>query len=406
MRLSHLLAMLFCSIASVLSVHGATQQQSKPTQVTRTTPLTFFVYIARDNSLVDYGPFNIDQMKSVDNPNVNILVYDCFNIDGVKKAQMLLVTRDKATVLFTVDNADSGDETVFTQACVWVATHYPSDKLAIVAWNHGSGMLNRAPFFDHYMHRGFCYDDTTGSYLDDIKLMRALKAVVVARGGKKIDIFGFDACLMADVEIMAALAPYVNYGIASQQTIPGEGCPYDLILKSITKDTTALAFARQIVAAYGKYYSRTSEGYTLSAIDLSRISAINNSINLLAQVLKQVLQADTSGAAYKVIKKAVNSYYDESTYMDLYMFGSSLLSNVARMKINDKTLASKLQATLTTLLRNIKVAVVANIFSRNLSYSKGLSLYFPQGFVESSYEDTYFAQNNEWLKFIGYYTNN
>jgi hypothetical protein len=42
----------------------------------------------------------------------------------------------------------------------------------------------------------------------------------------KIDILGFDACLMSMYEIGAVLAPYANYLLASELLEPGTGWDY------------------------------------------------------------------------------------------------------------------------------------------------------------------------------------
>ena len=198
-------------------------------------PWTFLVYMARDNSLSDEGTFNIDQMKSVANENANILVFDSHKLNGVKESQKLVITNNSVQVIETLPNLDSGSPDTFLQACLWAVNDFPSDKLAIIAWDHGSGPLNRAG--KQYTERGFCYDDTTNNNLTDVNILNPLAQIVKARGGKAIDLFGFDACLMADVEIIAGLAAYTGIVVASQQTVPGTGWDYSAAL-AWTKNPT------------------------------------------------------------------------------------------------------------------------------------------------------------------------
>src|ERR1700722_9721920 len=93
-------------------------------------PWTFLVYMARDNSLSDFGTVNINELKSISNPNVNILVVDSHNLNGVKETQKLLITHDSVKVLETIPNLDSGNIENFTQACLWAVNDFPSEKLA------------------------------------------------------------------------------------------------------------------------------------------------------------------------------------------------------------------------------------------------------------------------------------
>ncbi len=366
-------------------------------------PWTVLVYMARDNSLSDDGTLNMNQMMTTNNPNVNILVYDCHKLNGVKEAQKVVITNGKATVLETTPNVDSGLEDTFLAACQWALNDFPSDKVAIIAWDHGSGPLNRSSLF-HTMMRGFCYDDTTGSYLNDVQLMDILNQLVQARNGKKIDYFGFDACLMADVEILAALAPYVVAATASQQTIPGEGYPYDQIFTNLTSSTRVLDFARQIVTAYNNFYASGQESYTLTAFDLSSVALLNGSINSLSHQLAQMLQNDSTGAIEALIAQNTNSFFEEPTYMDFITFCAALQNNLSQMNLDSST-QQQLSAALNACISSATKIIVSHVASNDLSSATGLSIYFPQTIVEPSYEATYFAQQNAWDLFINQFIN-
>lgn len=363
---------------------------------------TFLVYMARDNSLSDEGDFNMNQMMSVNNPDVNILVYDCHKINNVKEAQKVVITNGKKTILETIADVDSGLEATFLDACRWALQDFPSDKIAIIAWDHGSGILNRGLF--NACMRGFCYDDTTGNYLNDVQLMNALQILVQERNGRKIDLFGFDACLMAGIEMMSVLAPFVTTGIASQQTVPGNGYPYDLIINAVTANMNSVEFAQQIVASYESYYKASQEGYTLSACNLSVINQLLNSIDVLSNQLNQLLSND-DGTFENIIAQSTNSYFDEATYMDFVNFLSTLQANSAQMNLDNVTF-EQLNSNINACLDAVKASVVANVTSNTLSHATGLSIYFPQNIVEPSYSNTYFVQNNNWNNFITTFINN
>lgn len=55
----------------------------------------------------------------------------------------------------------------------------------------------------------------------------------------KLDIIGFDACLMAMHEIGAVLTPYANYLLASELLEPGIGWDYSALLKYVQGNTWA-----------------------------------------------------------------------------------------------------------------------------------------------------------------------
>lgn len=366
-------------------------------------PWTFLVYMARDNDLNDFGTHNIEQMISAaNNSSVNILVYDCHKLDGHKVAQKLLITRDGALTLETQPNIDSGKGETFYNACIWALKNFPSEKFAVVAWNHGSGILNRLPQDHRYLLRGFCYDDTTGNYLDDVQLMQALEKVVKFRKGKKIDIIGFDACLMADIEMVAAVAPYALYTVASQETIPGDGWDYEgLLTWQDNKILTALEFAKQITTSYDAYYRARSYSYTLSAINNTKFNALYEAIDQLSQQLTSLLHSKYSTAIYAAIDRANNSFFEEPTYMDFYSFCSTLYGITNRMSFMDKITATALKSALNKCMLIVRGMITANVKSRDRLRASGLSIYFPQPYtIEESYPTTYFGKTNAWLNFI------
>lgn len=379
------MSFVFYAAASIACLHAQAPKK----------PWTILVYMARDNSLSDAGQTNINDMKSVDNPYANILVFDSHKINGIKETQKLLITKNKISVIETIANLDSGKPETFAQALNWAVTDFPSDHLAIVAWDHGSGILNRKPG----QSKGFCYDDTTNSYLDDMSVQDCMKAVVHARGGKPVDIFGFDACLMADAEIVAAFAPYASYMVASQQTVPALGWNYKKWL-NWRKNLSARTLAIKIVNDYGAYYSQTDEGYTMSAIDIAGWKNLNGLINTMATQLDGLItQAADPSAFDALLDQCSNSFFEEATYMDLACFCTSLQ---AQLDPADST-THPLQQTLTAILNELKTMIIANVTSKNLAQATGLSIYLPQQLVEPSYNVTYFAQQNAWTHFISHY---
>src|SRR5205807_891289 len=79
---------------------------------------------------------------------------------------------------------------------------------------------------------------------------------IVSNTGNKIDILGFDACLMSMFEIADSLAGMVNYLVASEETEPGDGYPYDDFLNIFQRSQTVSpeAVAKHLVDVYGKSY--------------------------------------------------------------------------------------------------------------------------------------------------------
>ncbi len=373
-------------------------------------PWTFLVYMAADNNLNPEADYNIAQMvKASTVNNVYILVYLNIKRSGQDKmTQRLIIQNGKILQEGETTVEDSGDPQTLIKALVWAITEYPSAHLFVDLWNHGSGSLNRSVL----AHRGVCYDDTTGHYLTDLAYKSAFDvAVNQYLNGQKIDIIAFDACLMSDIEVAFTLAPYANYMVASQQTVPGPGYDYSLVLAPFAKGTPdAQSLARSIVAAYNTSYKNSEESYTLAATDLGKLSAIVGATNNIAQLLDTYLASDVNGSLQQVIAQSADpsvcAHFDEPTYLDLYTFYANLYTRINSAGLSSANLAA-LRTALKAGLSSISQAVFANVHS-NSDFAKvrGQSIYFADinAGVEPSYGELYWTQQNpQWAQLLNDY---
>lgn len=84
----------------------------------------------------------------------------------------------------------------------WGARQYPAQQYALTLWNHGGGPV-----------AGFGWDEAYGGG----KSM-SVKDITSAiqQADVRLELLGFDACLMSSLEVAASLQPYVNYLVASE----------------------------------------------------------------------------------------------------------------------------------------------------------------------------------------------
>lgn len=145
------------------------------------------------------------------------------------------------------------------ETLVWfiqdVATAYPSERLALILWDHGGGWW------------GVCWDDTNGGYISNNDLQTA-----ISTAGVYIDVLGFDACLMSGIEVVygAYKTGLVGMMVASEQLVPYNGFPYDLMFSPLAAnpEETAEQVADDMVVGWGMYYG--SKGWVdLSALNVA-----------------------------------------------------------------------------------------------------------------------------------------
>ena len=367
---------------------------------------TFLVYMAAANDLNEFAPLDLQEMMKVgSNDNVNVVVYLTLQEDGQPKVtRKLYINQGSMTQIDDDMVRDSGDVATLEEALQWACTNYPSDHFAVVLWDHGSGPLNRSQF----LSKGVCYDYDTGNYLTDRDCLQAFSwARDTLRGGKKLDIIAFDACLLASLEMAYTLSSCADYMVASEETIPGDGYQYAYLLNPFISGTIdSLSFAKQMVSAYKQEYTGTMN-YTLSATDLNTVSSLVDNANAIAQILTMQLKGKNKVTVKSTIKKCVSTVnclsFDQGTYIDLCQFYKNLLNNISGLKLSTAA-AAQCKQLLNTGISLFSSIIKANVKSINYSQANGLSMYFARNAIDSSYPNLYWTQNNpQWLNFLTAY---
>ena len=150
------------------------------------------------------------------------------------------------------DNQDSeyanmGDSKYLKMFLDELDENYPAEHMAIDLWNHGGGITD-----------GVCFDE----YTDDGITIKELKEVLKSRidaGKDKLDMVGFDACLMSNYETWVNISAYAEVGVGALTSEPGDGWYYTPFVEAMGKNYkdenyTAKELGSDIVDAYEEYY--------------------------------------------------------------------------------------------------------------------------------------------------------
>jgi len=286
---------------------------------------TFMVYMAGDNTLSDAGDNDLEEMRTVGStPGVNVVVE--FDKAGDSGTNRYHVQRDGVNEqVDPLGETDCGDPQTLIKFVSWAKENFPADRYALILWSHGSGWtpsevdrVAREDGFKDYNSReasvrsatplgrsffrssvkkvfqlpnhtrAICFDDMTKHSLDTIELGNVL-ANVRKTLGQDLDLLGMDACWMSNFEVAYQVQPYVKYVVASEDTEPNNGWPYDAVLGKLVKepDMATSELADYIVNAYIKYYigRNWTKPVTLSALDLSNVKALADPLDKLANAL-------------------------------------------------------------------------------------------------------------------------
>lgn len=183
-------------------------------------------------------------------------------------------------------NLDMGDPrtaALFLEDCLRFA---PAEQMMLTFWNHGGG-----PF------RGAAFDEYTKDPLTLAELRAVLGALREARG-KPLELLGFDACLMNNLETACMLAPYADYMVASEEKEPTGGWCYRW-LEALAGGgpVSPVEIGRAVVDAYA--YTLNEEGdwgkvnkETLALVDLSRMGDLRAAFHAMAEELLSIAAGD------------------------------------------------------------------------------------------------------------------
>ncbi|MCX5922778.1 MAG: clostripain-related cysteine peptidase [Candidatus Dependentiae bacterium] len=430
-------------------------ERSVSHKANRVKDWTFIVYIAADNNLRNFAARNIKQMSEIgSNDFLNIAVQLDIRITGNKKiTRRYYVENNKILHVNSADSSsqqmDSGDPKTLVSCCKWAIENYPARNYALILWNHGTGIIdpdigrivNPAELFvfnpninkfeldrsigfldcindiDSKLYndswRGICWDESTGNYLTNQKLDSALAEVTQKfLGGRKLNILGFDACLMGMIEIAEIAKQYAQVMVGSQEVELGPGWDYQRVLEPFRSGSIDyITFAKHMVDVYAETYGKITNDYTQAAINLDSIDALENNINTVATLLSDGLRLQKNGSVKNAIQasksKLLCTHFDEPSYIDLHHFYTNLLANLKYFTFINEQQGANIKKTLGQALEDgkniIKSVVIANQAGKNLSLAQGISIYFPERRIHSSYYKTSFAASNKWATLLSQY---
>ena len=249
-----------------------------------------------------------------------------------------------------------GDPETLTDFLTFAESRYPADQYALILWDHGAGPLV-----------GVCFDETfrSGEGMDKLtlnELTSALAGSPFAR--KKLSFVGFDACLMATLEVAGAMTPFSEYMIASQETEPPCGWNY-AFLRELTGREDGEAMGRAIVSAYAESFRDSPRPVTLSCLDLERTEDVCAALGIFFENLETGVTAESYPAYTHVralsraLGNSTTSCFDLVDLPDLIgMYHTEGLADGSE------------------LLRALDSMIVCR-YSANIDFVNGISIYYP-----------------------------
>lgn len=284
-------------------------------------------------------------------------------------------------VLDLDSNISMSDPAQLADFINWARDNYPADRNMLVMWDHGGGL-----------GVGYGIDIINKRATDTHTLMVDEICSAIAQSGMRFDVIGFDACLMQDINVAAALEPYADYYLASEEVEGGYGWPYTSAFGMLAKDPTASSedFGHEMIACYDPYNTIIKDGEpdttaTLSFVDLPRAKAAYSLLEGFYGLADAAVRVDTTSFANVSLAGSKSYLFQNLTQIDLIDF----LSKLDSMDFEDK-IASHDE--INNLINNVRASVVY----RNANSAEGvhgMAVSFPYQDL-SEYKYTYRQLNS------------
>jgi hypothetical protein len=370
-------------------------KKKKPPREPKKKRWSLLAYIAGDNNLSDAGLEDIRELCAVgasDQVHVGVEIDTYGEYTGSLRYEIGEPDWEgqaHRTVIERLPEKDTGDPETLRSFLSWGLRRFPANSYLVVVWNHGTGFRS--------VRRDIGYDDF-GSSLDMPEIGGAFRKAGIGPDNR-IAVLGFDACLMNMVEIAHHFKDQVEYIVGSQQTEPGEGWPYDEVLKAARQGPSRGDLAKEIVRLYiTSYKQKGIFDVTQSAIDCSKTEPVIDALSDLGHLLGERIDAYRREIARTRLQAQT---FEMADYVDLIHLMGLLSKNVP-----DTGVAEAGEAVAKAAAACI---VSSGTLGPTVSEAQGLSVWFPASErLYSDYRAKYTALNFArehpgWISFLDAY---
>ncbi|WP_169314612.1 clostripain-related cysteine peptidase [Thiothrix nivea] len=372
---------------------------------------TIMIFMNGDNDLERWAVMDFNEIAKVDfGSMVNVVVqfdrigdYISTNPQWTGCLRFKMFKGIEPLPTFAVQNMgelNMGSGKVLGDFVQWSRQNYPAKHYMLDVWNHGQGwrLATDTGISVSGRYKYISSDSTQGDIMYNRELQDSLFNVLK---GEKLDVIGFDACLMATIETGFAMRNIAHVMVASEEIEPLSGWRYNHWLQLLVDDPSmdAVALGKMLVDSYRNTSEHDEEfratfAMTLSAIQLSKMNDLAFVVHDLSEEMIRHLKKDILN-----IQKARASCYKYAMgeadvhSIDLSKFCENLQNTTSFLIIKKK---AKLVCKLIDLL------IIDNYASKYLQGdfgSKGIAIYFPEThalFLQDKYSTGYLNGNPEY----------
>ena len=218
----------------------------------------------------------------------------------------------------TGDDSIARPETL-TEFIDYCYKNYPADSYDIFFWDHGGGPS-----------LGFGQDEKDGSLISFPGLIRAFEESDFITDGNKFDIIAFDACLMANLEIILSFEEFGEYFLGSAETLPAHSLEYTPYLNAMAEDMSMSAYdrAKTVIDSTMDYYvteQKKPKEVTIAAVRMGAFAdaLLDDLLELEDILISEAKNVGEKNGRYNFydeiysLKNSIDYCYGERSLFDL-----------------------------------------------------------------------------------------
>lgn len=203
-----------------------------------------------------------------------------------RNVQYYRMEQNGPVLLKDAGRVSMGDSKTLSAFLSYGISAAPAKRYIMILWDHGGG-----PVY------GLCNDE---NYRDESLSLAELKnGLTKGLNGNKLDVIGFDCCLMNCVDLCSDLCGIVDYSVLSQELVSGTGLDYDGWMNPIREDPRlssekiATLMAETYVAENSR--GRNASTATMTVIASEKMPAVMQAANNFSSALTSLMETNLAG---------------------------------------------------------------------------------------------------------------
>ena len=282
--------------------------------------------------------------------------------------------------LYQADGAHMGDESSLKLFLDYLRDGYVNfDQRFLTFWDHGNS------------YKGFGNDT---NFNGDALLLDEIERAFQRSQPGRLDLIGFDACLMATVEVAKIIEPHAKYMIASEELEPGHGWLWNAVIQLYAQEGSITEAGKQMVDNFVQdVHQYESTGKTLSLLDLSQYDELVRTLNPVVSAFGEQLSYNEEYSdsliigSYRAQSYGASERDDSRTSIDLKHLTQLLAEQLSNTEIG---------SSLDELMAAIDRFVVHYNHDGSKPNSFGVAIDAPEN---ADAEYSAYKTNDTWLDF-------